>query len=264
MEKHGICLNGPERGIFDLTHAKAEMMKFMDRFDQQDPAIALRRTHTLRVVEEARFLGSRLHMSKSEIEVAELVALLHDYGRFLPEGKSMDHGSLAAERLFHKGEIRRFTEESTYDGVIEAAIYYHNKAAVDPHLYETAHFFADFIRDCDKLDILAVRLSQQAQYEREAQECLFVSEAVMSCFQRQRYVKNELRKTKLDEYVAALAFVFDMRFIVTLQEVRKRSLIEKLLQIKVPASAQKQLYLIEEQLNAYLAVKLEGYGFDET
>lgn len=86
----------------------------------------------------------------------------------------------------------------------------------------------------------------------------------MCCFQRQRYVKNELRKTKLDEYVAALAFVFDMRFIVTLQEVRKRSLIEKLLQIKVPASAQKQLYLIEEQLNAYLAVKLEGYGFDET
>lgn len=86
----------------------------------------------------------------------------------------------------------------------------------------------------------------------------------MSCFQRQRYVKNELRKTKLDEYVAALAFVFDMRFIVTLQEVRKRSLIEKLLQIKVPASAQKQLYLIEEQLNAYLAVKLEGYGVDET
>ena len=86
----------------------------------------------------------------------------------------------------------------------------------------------------------------------------------MSCFQRQRYVKNELRKTKLDEYVAALAFVFDMRFIVTLQEVRKRSLIEKLLQIKVPASAQKQLYLIEEQLNAYLAVKLEGHGFDET
>ena len=55
-----------------------------------------------------------------------------------------------------------------------------------------------------------------------------------------------------------------MRFIVTLQEVRKRSLIEKLLQIKVPASAQKQLYLIEEQLNAYLAVKLEGYGVDET
>ena len=86
----------------------------------------------------------------------------------------------------------------------------------------------------------------------------------MSCFQRQRYVKNELRKTKLDEYVAALVFVFDMRFIVTLQEVRKRSLIEKLLQIKVPASAQKQLYLIEEQLNAYLAVKLEGYGVDET
>lgn len=91
MEKRGICLNGPERGIFDLTHAKAEMMKFMDRFDQQDPAIALRRTHTLRVVEEARFLGSRLHMSKSEIEVAELIALLHDYGRFLPEAE--EYGS---------------------------------------------------------------------------------------------------------------------------------------------------------------------------
>lgn len=70
------------------------------------------------------------------MELAELIGLLHDIGRFeqikryntFIDKNSINHGQLGVKILFDDNQIRRFIKDSKYDDIIKTAILNHNRS----------------------------------------------------------------------------------------------------------------------------------------
>ena len=56
--------------------------KYVEQFNQSDPRIVYKWEHSLRVMEKMQKLSLYLHQSKEEYELATIIGLFHDYGRF--------------------------------------------------------------------------------------------------------------------------------------------------------------------------------------
>ena len=87
--------------------------EFYQHYDNSNPKIKERYLHTYRVVDRIEELAISLHLTEEEIELAELIALLHDIGRFeqlsiyhtVNDRKSLDHGEYGVKILFEDGLI---------------------------------------------------------------------------------------------------------------------------------------------------------------
>ena len=109
---------------------------------------------------KSEYIATNLGLTEEEIQVAKLIALLHDIGRFeqvkLTEGfidnNHFDHADYGAEILFKGNMIRKFIDENKYDEIIKKAIYNHNKLKIEKDLDEKQKLHCQIIRDADKLD----------------------------------------------------------------------------------------------------------------
>ena len=114
----------------DFKVAKAAFEKYLDEYDRTDDKIHLKIVHTYCVVECAEEIATRMHLGQEDIQLAKIIGLLHDIGRFEQirrfhsfEPGTMDHAVYGAELLFGKEQmIRRFVKEDSFDRLIETAI----------------------------------------------------------------------------------------------------------------------------------------------
>ena len=103
-------------GKIDFDHAKLEFEKYLRNFDLENSKIRLKQEHTFGVVKAADYICSREGMGEEDRELALLIALLHDIGRFeqftvyktYNDLKSIDHGSLGVNILTENNYIRKF------------------------------------------------------------------------------------------------------------------------------------------------------------
>ena len=68
--------------MIDFKHAMCVFKKFVQDFDSQYGKIDLKIRHTYGVVKASEYIASKLKLSSEDIELAKLIALLHDIGRF--------------------------------------------------------------------------------------------------------------------------------------------------------------------------------------
>ena len=128
--------------MINLLKAKIELKKFLDKYeDRSDLSFNLKVTHTYHVAENSKNIAEKLNLSKEDIELAELIGLLHDIGRFeeLKITKELnsikfDHATYGSKMLFEKGMIRNFIEDSQYDEIIKKAIENHSKLTIEKGL----------------------------------------------------------------------------------------------------------------------------------
>lgn len=110
-----------EDTMIDLSYAKQQFDAFLDEFDREDDKIKLKIVHTYAVVDAAHEIALRMGLKQEELYLAELIALLHDIGRFEQlrqfgsfEPTTMDHAAYGADLLFgEKMMIRRFIREDS-------------------------------------------------------------------------------------------------------------------------------------------------------
>ena len=103
-------------GIMDKKALK-EFNDYAKKFDFKDWGIRLKFHHTYRVVEYAKEIAESLNVSKEDMEVIELCALLHDISRFtqwekyqtFSDKNSFDHGDMGCEILLKDNFISKFT-----------------------------------------------------------------------------------------------------------------------------------------------------------
>ena len=119
----------------DLKKAREVFEAYLDEYDRNDEKIKLKIVHTYGVVSCARKIGKKMKLGEEQQQLAELIALLHDIGRFeqlrlydsfMPD--TMDHAAFGVKLLFD-GEnpmIRRFLADTCYDEIIYAAIAKHS------------------------------------------------------------------------------------------------------------------------------------------
>lgn len=252
----------------DLQYAKQQFESYLDNYDREDDKVRLKIAHTYGVVECSRQIAGRMRLSEEDKELAQLIGLLHDIGRFEQvkrfdsfEPTVMDHAAFGVEILFKEGMIRQFVREDRWDGIICTAIAKHSDFRLEGIDDERELLHAKIIRDADKLDNCRVKIVDSVETilgvsakEAGKEE---ISAEVMQQFLRGESIYSAARKTKMDYWLSYLAYFYDVNFKETLDIVREKQYVERIID-RIPYSNPKtieQMEKVREILRSYIASK---------
>ncbi|MFQ7536605.1 MAG: HD domain-containing protein [Clostridium sp.] len=68
--------------MIDIKRARQQFQNYVGAYDIRDERIALKIVHSYKVAEIAKELAVHQSCSQEDVELAELIGLLHDIGRF--------------------------------------------------------------------------------------------------------------------------------------------------------------------------------------
>ena len=223
----------------DFELAEKSFQEYLKNYDINDGSIALKIKHTYEVVKKSEYIANGLRLDKENIELAKIIALLHDIGRFEQikefgefNDKKIEHAEFGVKVLFDNGLIRKFIEENKYDNIIYKAIYNHNKYKIEENLNEKELLQCKIIRDADKLDNFRVKEKDKLEdmfpkiYNEKTINYETISEEVYEDFMQHKCIKLEDRKTIIDYWVCVIAFIFDLNFNISLQYVKENNYID--------------------------------------
>lgn len=207
-----------------LTQAFDEYVK---SYDLEDEKIALKYRHSYRVMELNEKYARELGFSEEDIELARIIGLLHDLGRFeqlrvyhtFNDSKSVDHADYSVVQLFDKGEIKRFTEREEDYEIIQFAIRNHNKLKIEECSNERMLKHAKLIRDSDKIDIFYL-LGYLKELNEKAIDAPISSEIVDAIKRHQGISRNYVQNIN-DHIALQFAFAFDINNDICLSDLKK-------------------------------------------
>ncbi|MCI8410894.1 MAG: HD domain-containing protein [Clostridia bacterium] len=226
--------------MIDFIKAQEMFKKYLKQYDTNDGNIELKIKHTYEVVKKSEYISKGLGLDKENIELAKLIALLHDIGRFeqvkqindFLDSKSFDHAEYGIKVLFKDNLIREFIEDIKYDNIIQKAIYNHNKYKIEEGLNESELLHSKIIRDADKLDNFRVKEKENfenifpSKYNPKTINYETVSPKVYKDFMNHQCIKLEDRETQIDFWVCVIAFIFDLNFDISLQYIKDKNYID--------------------------------------
>lgn len=198
--------------------------EYVKNYDITNPKIELKVKHTYSVVNKAKAIAESLNLERSEVDLACLIALLHDIGRFeqlkrynsFYDNLTVDHADFGVKLLFEDKLIEKFSNNRDNDAVIYKAIKNHNKFAIESGLNERELMHAKIIRDADKIDNLEIKCTLPLEpifdKTKEEIEKQTISDAVYQSFLNHQTVLSSTRKTDLDVWVSHFSFVFDLNY----------------------------------------------------
>lgn len=227
--------------MIDFKQAKKAFEKYLDGYDRSDDKIHLKIVHTYGVVACAEEIAGRMKLKEEDRELAKLIALLHDIGRFeqvkrfdsfMPD--TMDHAAYGAAVLFGKKKlIRKFIQEDTYDRIICTAIEKHSDFHLEGVTEERALLHARLIRDADKLDNCRVKLEEPVETLlgvplKEAGKGKITDGVWEDCLS-EKSVLSSKRVTKPDYWASYIAQLYDVNFSPTFSIVLENHYLEKMI-----------------------------------
>jgi len=210
--------------------------KFIKKYNRSNEKIKRKYIHSYRTAALTYKIAKSLKLSKEQKEMAYLMGLLHDLGRFeqaikydtFNDLQSLDHGDFGSELLFEKGLIREFISDTKYDNILCKAIKYHNKFAIGEECNKDEILFSKIIRDADKLDIFNILATKKICRDPANNE---ISNYVKTAIENKSlamYTKNYNGKDLL--YINLL-FVYDLNFKFSINYLSRKKYFEKLLKI---------------------------------
>ncbi len=256
-----------ESEMIDLQYAKEQFADYLEGYDRKDDKIHLKEVHTFCVLEAADEICKEEGFKEEDHQLALLIALLHDIGRFEQlkqfgsfNDQLFNHADFGVKVLFEDGMIRRFIRDSQYDLVIQKAIKYHSLYSLDrvEGLTERERLHCQIIRDADKLDNFRVKDTERVETlfdtPKEVVEMEEISPVVLAAVRNKKSVVSGERVTHLDCWVSYLAFIFDLNFAASFRWILKRDYLNRnidRISYKNP-QAKKAMEEIREICNAYL------------
>lgn len=223
-----------------FENAKSRFKKFIsDNYDLSDDRIAGKLDHTYNVVKMAQYIADDLKLNSEDRELAKLIALLHDIGRFdqakefgsfREDIKSIDHAALGVKILFENGFIHEFIDDRRFDNVIKLAIANHSRYKLDEKgLTDKELLHCKLIRDADKADSFRVKsfsdIYSMANVTQTEMENSIISDNIFEDFISAKAILSTDRKTAADIWVSYIAFIFDFNFNSGLKYIREKDYI---------------------------------------
>lgn len=230
--------------MIDIKKAKIAFKNFLEQYDDKEHvSFKLKVVHTYHVAENARKIAEELKLNEEEIELAELIGLLHDIGRFEElkitnelNSVKFNHAMHGSKMLFEQGLIKNFIEDRQHDEIIKKAIENHSKLEIEKGLDERTLLHSKIIRDADKLDNYRVKKEESIEAifptrvnKKEDMEESLLSDKVYNAVLNKKCVDIHDRVTPLDFWVCILAFTFDLNFDVTYKIVKENEYINVLI-----------------------------------
>jgi len=218
--------------------------RFLGEDEYVNAHLRLKQEHTSRTCEETLSLAEQLALDDSQKQVAEVIALFHDIGRFPQfakygtycDGRSVDHCRLGVEVLAEEGLLTTLRREEKE--WIETAVENHGRKSLPAGLRGQALLFAKLIRDADKLDILRIVISNyrvhlqnpvKFSFEIELPDEPRYSPEVLDAVMNGRLVDYQDLRTLNDMKLCQLGWVYDMNFAAGLERLRQRGFVEELI-----------------------------------
>lgn len=227
--------------MIDLIHARKVFDDYLQQFDREDEKIKLKIVHTDGVIRCAADICRRMKCSEEDAQLAELIALLHDIGRFEQlklynsfEPSVMDHAAFGVQLLFGgQRMIRRFIREDTWDHIIYKAIARHSDFSVGDGLDEREMLHACILRDADKLDNCRVKLEEPVEVlldcTPEEAGSQYISQEVWQECMKLSSVHSMIRKTKIDYWVSYIAYFFDINYAETCEIILENNYVDRIM-----------------------------------
>lgn len=258
--------------MIDINFAREEFWHYLKMFDTGNEKIKLKKIHTEGVVCCAAEIAHRMALSEEDCRLAELIALLHDIGRFEQirlfdsfEAAAMDHAAFGVDLLFGKTKmIRRFVKEDTWDSIIREAIARHSDFSVGVIKDMRTMRHAQLIRDADKLDNCRVKLEDSVGVllgqEAEAVGEQEISQEVWETCLSRKAVRSADRKTKMDYWVSYLAYFFDVNFSETYSLIQEKQYVDRIID-RIPytnETTRDRMEKLRRILLAYISSKIKN------
>jgi putative nucleotidyltransferase with HDIG domain len=255
--------------MIDIKKAQNEFLKYTENYDLKDDNIKRKQGHSLRVMNISNMLSKYIGLKEEQVELATLIGLLHDIGRFEQQTRfgtfrdidSLDHGFLGVKILETNNYIRKFIEEDKYDEIIKKAIFNHNKYSIEQGLNDTELLYAKIIRDADKIDIL---------YEAETifykgQEDEISNSTIDKYIQEQIKSKCQIARKKgyipqgINNVMGPISFIYDINFKESFKTIKDKNYINNILdRFKFTNEETKEkVENIRTDINKYIEEKLK-------
>ena len=253
--------------MIDMKRARTEFDHYLDGFDRNNEKIKLKIVHTNEVVRCSGEIARRMNLPQEDQELAELIALLHDIGRFEQvrvynsfEPATMNHAHFGVELLFglESPWIRSFVTSDQWDEIIREAIGRHSDYFVGSIKDERILLHAKLIRDADKLDNCRVKLADDMKVlvgiDAEEVGAQPITDIVFHACMDGKSVRSADRVTKMDYWISYIAYFFDINFRATFQIIKENDFVNRIID-RIPYSnpdTREKMERIRQRVNDHI------------
>ena len=227
--------------MIDIEKAKNVFLEYVKSYDDSNMKIYRKREHILRTADVAIKIATGLNLNEEDIQLAGLIGLLHDLGRFeqirrfdtYNDSISFDHAGESNRILFEEGHIRKYIEDNQFDEIIKTAIWNHNKAKIEKSVTdERTLLHSKIIRDADKTDIYEVFEREDKgwglyNYEKIGQYS--ISDEVYNEMKNCRQIDRRILTNELEWYISNLSYTFDYNFKPGLEIIKEKDYIRHMI-----------------------------------
>lgn len=239
---------------------------YVKNYDKTDERVLLKIKHTYRVSALCDKIAVALGFSKEDVDLAWLLGMLHDIGRFeqvkvygtFIDAESINHAQYGVGILFGQGMIRDYIEDGSEDELIQTAITYHNVYRMPEIKEKRMKVFADLLRDADKLDILKVIVETPLEviYDCDQDELMQaeISEKVMESFLAHHAVDHQFKQNPVDFIVGHISLTFELVYPVSIKIAGEQGYLRQLLSFQSENEATKEQFArLQTDMERYIA-----------
>ena len=223
--------------MINIENAYEQFDKYVEQFNPEEGRIKLKIDHIKRVALLSKKIAQNLKLSNEQIELAELIGLFHDIGRFkqaqiyntFNDRISVNHAEMGIKVLFQDNLIKNFKIDEKYLKIIELAVINHNKNKIDDNLTEEELLFCKIIRDADKLDIYYTICNYDfpSIFWYKDFNCEKINEEIVSSFINKHSIDYSIIKSNSDQIPIFYAYIFDFNFDFSLQFLKEKKYLDK-------------------------------------
>jgi hypothetical protein len=241
--------------ILMITQKQIRLLKkrFYDYVNQYygldeytDQLVRIKDFHSRQVCTNCIAIAKSLNLSQSEINIAELIGLYHDIGRFeqlkryqsLNDKSTVCHGKLGVVVSELEGFFKIL--DSEVQDVMCKCILFHSHKELPKIVDDKTIFYLKILRDADKLDILYV-LTRYYSSERKTNsnpalnhdlpDIPDISAEVVADVMKNRCVDSRNVRSINDSIILHLSWIFDLNYHYTFKEVLDNEYLGKMLEV---------------------------------
>ncbi|MDP4183639.1 MAG: HD domain-containing protein [Bacteroidota bacterium] len=206
-----------------------------------DENIELKQDHTEKVVQNIQTIGVSIGLNEEELFEANIIALLHDIGRFpqfakyktFSDEKSENHAELSVQIINDQNLLSELDEKNKE--LILKVISHHNKLELPTKEDATVLKFSHLLRDADKLDVLRVLTECVKSKNPSKNDVVFldlpdkndISDKVFKRLTAHLPAIKEDLKTRADFKLMLMSWAYDMYFRKSYQIISQSQYIQK-------------------------------------